>query len=128
GLIGKTLHHSFSQKYFRQKFFEENISNTDYLLFELATIDELPDVFKQHPALGGLNVTIPYKLEVMSFLDEIDPVAEEIGAVNTVKIGTTGLKIGYNTDYFGFKISLENWIHKPLSDYKALVLGTGGAS
>ncbi len=128
GLIGKTLHHSFSQRYFREKFLKENIADTDYLLFELATIDELPNVFTKHPALGGLNVTIPYKLEVISFLDAIDPVAEEIGAVNTIKIEAAGKKIGFNTDYTGFKVSLENWIHKPLSDYKALVLGTGGAS
>ena len=128
GLIGKTLHHSFSQKYFRKKFHEEGIKNSDYLLFELADIKVFPEILAEQPDLCGLNVTIPYKLEVMPYLDEIDPVAREIGAVNTIKFGSGGKKIGYNTDYLGFKISLEKWLREPAISYKALVLGTGGAS
>ncbi len=128
GLIGKTLHHSFSQKYFRTKFLKEGINDSDYLLFELPAIQEFPKILEAHPGLRGLNVTIPYKLEVMPFLDEIDPVAKEIGAVNTIKFKSGGKRIGYNTDYLGFKISLEKRLRDPLTTYKALVLGTGGAS
>lgn len=128
GLIGKTLHHSFSQKYFRNKFLKEKLSGCDYLLFELANIEEFPDLVGKHPNLCGLNVTIPYKLEVMPFLNEVDIAAKEIGAVNTIKFVAPDKTIGYNTDYLGFKLSIENWLRPPFTNYKALVLGTGGAS
>lgn len=127
GLIGKTLKHSFSQKYFRQKFIKENIGSSDYLLFELESIHEFPSLLANNPDLRGLNVTIPYKLEVMQFLDEIDSKSKEIGAVNTIKFFDDKI-IGYNTDYLGFKQSLLDWILPPYHQYKALVLGTGGAS
>lgn len=128
GLIGKTLKHSFSQKYFRSKFERENINNCDYLLFELTEIDEFPSLIKKNSNLKGLNVTIPYKEVVMPFLDNIEGKAKEIGAVNTIRIGKDSLLTGYNTDYLGFKISLEQWLSSPLANVKALVLGTGGAS
>src|SRR5690606_17230473 len=128
GLIGKTLQHSFSQKYFRTKFSKEGISDCDYQLFELATIEEFPQLINRFPNLCGLNVTIPYKLEVMPFLNEIDPVAKQIGAVNTIKFERSGKRKGFNTDYTGFKVSLEKWFPQPFSGVKALILGTGGAS
>src|SRR5690606_25445028 len=80
-----------------------------------------------NPNLIGLNVTIPYKLEVMNFLDHLDSRSKEIGAVNTIKI-SNGQTTGYNTDYMGFKLSLQNWLAPPFNQYEALVLGTGGAS
>lgn len=127
GLIGKTLKHSFSQNFFREKFNREGISDSDYYLYELKNISEFPALLETNPDLLGLNVTIPYKLEVIQFLDHLDPRSKEIGAVNTIKI-SDGQTTGYNTDYLGFKLSLENWLSPPYSQYKALVLGTGGAS
>ncbi|MDW3210970.1 MAG: shikimate dehydrogenase [Reichenbachiella sp.] len=127
GLIGKTLKHSFSKKYFSEKFENEEIANSHYELFELAEISEIQNLIDYYSdSLAGLNVTIPYKKEVMAYLDELDPKAEEIGAVNTIKISKEGKLKGYNTDYLGFIDSLqEGW---DLSGKKALVLGTGGAS
>ncbi|WP_422358483.1 shikimate dehydrogenase family protein [Reichenbachiella sp.] len=127
GLIGKTLKHSFSKKYFTEKFENEGITDSNYELFELAEISEIQNLIDHHSdSLTGLNVTIPYKKEVMAFLDELDANAEEIGAVNTIKILKEGKLKGYNTDYLGFINSLQDdW---DLSDKKALVLGTGGAS
>lgn len=125
GLIGKTLKHSFSKKYFTSKFEHERINNAQYDLYELEHIDRFPILLKNTSQLEGLNVTIPYKKEVMPFLDRLDSSAEKVGAVNVIKIEKTGLLIGYNSDYYGFKNSLEHWVEgKP----KALVLGTGGAS
>ena len=124
GLIGRTLKHSFSKKYFTDKFGKEGITNSQYELFELSTIDEFPDLIQKKPDLVGLNVTIPYKKEVIPFLDQLDENAAALQAVNTIKITKTGLK-GFNTDYVGFKQSLENW---SLYNVTALILGTGGAS
>ncbi|MBN1252952.1 MAG: shikimate dehydrogenase [Bacteroidales bacterium] len=129
GLIGFPLSHSFSQKYFRNKFEKENIFNADYLNFEIENINKLPEIIYNHKNLYGFNVTIPYKIEILNFLDEIDITAKEIGAVNTVKIfrneSVVKLK-GYNTDVYGFNESLKN---KLLNHHKnALVLGTGGVS
>lgn len=128
GLIGKTLKHSFSQKYFRTKFERESIGNSDYELFELENIGQFPDLVKQHDNLKGLNVTIPYKQDVMPYLQDLEGKAKEIGAVNTIKFIGKGKLIGYNTDYWGFRLSLEKWANPPFSQYRALVLGTGGAS
>jgi len=126
GLIGKTLKHSFSKQYFTDKFQKENIKNTRYELFELDSIDEIDNLFHR-PGLLGFNVTIPYKLEVIPFLDSLDESAEKVGAVNVVKITSDQTKIGYNSDYYGFKKSLENWTDtKKIKN--ALILGTGGAS
>ena len=128
GLIGFPLKHSFSKRYFTEKFEREGLEDCQYEMFEIESIGKIRQVLDDNPDLVGLNVTIPYKLEVMPFLDEIDPVAKEIGAVNTIKFKSGGKRIGYNTDYLGFKISLEKRLRDPLTTYKALVLGTGGAS
>lgn len=125
GLIGFPLTHSFSKKYFSDKFERESIEGCRYDLFELASINEFPALLERVPELIGLNVTIPYKVQVMPFLTEVDPACRAIGAVNCIRISKGKLR-GYNTDYIGFRESLEGWLgqRKP----KALVLGTGGAS
>lgn len=126
GLIGKTLKHSFSKKYFGEKFVKEGIENCEYELYELPDISHFPDLIKNlSPDLVGLNVTIPYKLEVMQYLDEMDEHATAIQAVNTIKVSADGKLTGYNSDYYGFKDSLMEW---ELAGKSALVLGTGGAS
>ncbi len=124
GLIGRTLKHSFSKKYFTEKFETEQIEGCQYDLFELAEINEFTNLIKSNPELIGLNVTIPYKKDVIQYLDEMDENAAQLQAVNTIKVSKSGLK-GFNTDYIGFKNSLEKW---DTSGASALVLGTGGAS
>lgn len=129
GLIGYPLKHSFSQCFFSEKFSKENI-DAQYLNFEIPQLFSFPDIVKQYQELKGLNVTIPYKQEVMQYLDFLDPQAEEIGAVNVVKIDRANGQIvlkGYNTDIIGFQQSIEPLIDKTIH-HKALVLGTGGAS
>jgi shikimate dehydrogenase len=128
GIIGNPLGHSFSKKYFEEKFAQNNIQ-AQFLNFEIPSINELSKVLENNESLKGLCVTIPYKEEVIPFLNEIDPLAEKLGAVNSVKIirnkGQFSLK-GYNTDIIGFGDSLKRFLNgaKP----KALILGTGGAS
>lgn len=129
GLIGKTLKHSFSSKYFAKKFKTEKISNCKYLHFELEDLKEFPSVLEEYPDLIGLNVTIPYKKNIIKYLDEIDRSSRFIGAVNTIKITRKKDKIslsGFNTDAYGF----EKTFLPHLKEYHdhALVLGTGGAS
>ena len=125
GLIGKKLGHSFSQKYFTEKFEAEGIEGCEYSLFELGHIEEVKDLL-QKPNLAGLNVTIPYKQEVIPYLDELDETAQAVGAVNVIKpLGHNKWK-GFNSDCLGFRDSLLPWL--PNSYPKALVLGTGGAS
>lgn len=126
GLIGKTLKHSFSKKYFTEKFAKENIPDVAYELYELENIGKIADVFAV-PHLVGFNITIPYKEEIKPFLDELDESAKKVGAVNVVKIQKNGKKTGYNSDYYGFKASLQQWANLSLVK-KALILGTGGAS
>jgi len=126
GLIGNPLSHSFSKSYFTKKFRELELTNYHYELYELETIEEFLPLVRNTPDLIGINVTIPYKKEVMSFLDEISAEAEAIGAVNVIKIDGHKLS-GFNTDYYGFKTSLLNWLPESWQG-KALVLGTGGAS
>lgn len=111
GLIGKKLTHSFSKRYFTEKFKKENIQNAIYELFELPTIADLPALIKNQPNLRGLNVTIPYKLEVLPFLDNIDVAAQKIGAVNVIKINDSRSLTGYNSDYYGFKESLITFLN-----------------
>jgi len=125
GLIGKNISYSFSRSYFSDKFGQLKI-DAEYVNFDLQNIDQLYSVLKETPNLGGLNVTIPYKEQVIPFLTNLDPIAKEIGAVNTIKLDNTGALTGYNTDYYGFQESL----HPHLKDHhkKALILGTGGAS
>lgn len=130
GLIGYPLTHSFSKKYFGEKFERENIKGSRYDLFELKTIDELPDLLT-NANLRGLNVTIPYKQKVIPFLDGLDEAsAKRIGAVNTIKIYADGSTKGFNTDYYGFRQSVAEWLDRrgesPIG-MKALVLGTGGS-
>lgn len=130
GLIGYPLSHSFSKKYFTEKFEKENITDAEYSLFPIESIEMLPDLIKNDPFLGGLNITIPYKESVIPFLTEIDPVAKAIGAVNCIKIGQPGTGneklTGYNTDVFGFRQSIKPFIET--QHERALILGTGGAS
>ena len=124
GLVGKNISYSFSRGYFAKKFEKDNL-NCSYVNFDLQSIDELNDVIKNTPNLKGLNVTIPYKEVVIPLLDGINKRAKKIGAVNTIRFKKDKL-IGYNTDYYGFKKSLEP--HLKSHHKKALILGTGGAS
>lgn len=124
GLIGYPLGHSFSRKFFTEKFEKEGI-DVQYLNFDIPSIEEFPNTIKNNPTLRGLNVTIPYKQQVMQYLDDISEEAKAIGAVNVVKVGKEGLT-GYNSDVIGFVNSIKPLLkshHK-----KALILGTGGAS
>ena len=125
GLVGRNISYSFSRKFFSEKFSTEGIDAT-YENFDLQDISEFPEVIKTNPELAGLNVTIPYKQAIFPFLDELDPIAEEIGAVNTIKVGADAKLTGFNTDYFGFSQALLP--HLKSRHKKALVLGTGGAS
>lgn len=125
GLVGRKIEYSFSRNFFKNKFEKEKIDAV-YQNFDLQDLTELPEVLKTNPNLRGLNVTIPYKEQIIPFLNEIDPVAEKIGAINTIKIEPSGALKGYNTDYFGFKESLKPYLKKQHSH--ALILGTGGAS
>ncbi len=128
GLIGYPLSHSFSQGFFNEKFTSEGIDAT-YENFEIPTIDDFQKVILSNPELNGLNVTIPYKEQVIQYLDELDETAKEIGAVNVIKFirDKKRLKLkGYNSDTIGFTQSISEYI-KP-NHKKALILGTGGAS
>lgn len=123
GLIGYPLSHSFSVKYFTEKFSRENIKDAVYENFPIESIEEIVEVFDE--GLEGLNVTIPYKELVIEYLDELTETAEAVGAVNCIKI-KNGKKIGYNTDIFGFTESLRKLLQG--RNPKALILGTGGAA
>lgn len=128
GLIGKTLSHSFSKSYFEKKF---KINNLDcqYLNFELENIEDFELLLQNNPNISGLNITIPYKQQIIKFLDEIDKDANLISAVNTIKFHKTNSKktlIGYNTDTLGFEYALKS--HLKSHHQRALVLGTGGVS
>lgn len=129
GLIGYPLGHSFSKRYFSEKFEQLGLQESHaYTQFEIPSIDEFPALLAT-PAIKGFNVTIPYKQQIIPFLDEIDPAAAQIGAVNTIKILPDGRTRGYNTDYFGFQGTLKAW--SAFADFKmlkALVLGQGGAA
>lgn len=132
GLIGKSLKHSFSKQYFTEKFQRENIADSQYELFELASADQVKTLIENNPDLRGLNVTIPYKQDIYALVDSLDmQSAGKIGAVNTIKIFKDGTTKGYNSDYYGFRQSLKEWLDKLNYDIygvSALVLGTGGAS
>ncbi|MBL7889242.1 MAG: shikimate dehydrogenase [Bacteroidia bacterium] len=125
GLIGFPLSHSFSKKYFTEKFEKEKLSGYSYELYPLASIDQYPALVEKTQDLIGLNVTIPYKESIIPFLDALDPLAEKIGAVNCIKF-ENGKSKGYNTDAFGFKQSIKPFIET--QHERALILGTGGAS
>ena len=128
GLIGYPLGHSFSIGYFNEKFQNECIYAT-YENFEIPSIENLTEILDSNPELKGLNVTIPYKEKVISYLDSISPEARAIGAVNVIKVNHKGNKTelkGYNSDVIGFTQSIEPLLER--YHKKALVLGTGGAS
>ena len=126
GLLGRNISYSFSKGYFTEKFSDEVFAGNSYENFDISEINYFTQLVKNNPDLKGLNVTIPYKEQVIPFLDELSKKAALIGAVNTIKFTKKGKLKGYNTDYYGFKKSL-----KPLLEphhKKALILGTGGAS
>ncbi len=125
GLIGYPLGHSFSKKYFTEKFVREGIQGCQFELYPIESISELPQLLDRESGLEGLSVTIPYKEQVIPYLDALDPACAQIGAVNCIRI-RDGRKIGFNTDYLGFKHSLQSWLGTEIPN--ALVLGTGGAS
>jgi len=126
GLIGATVSHSFSKSYFDEKFFREGLRDYHYDLYSLPVIDDLKKLLEETPELEGLNVTIPYKEQVVKFLSEIDPEAKKIGAVNVIKIKDGKLK-GFNTDSDAFYETLEKWFPRTKKS-KALILGTGGSA
>jgi shikimate dehydrogenase len=129
GLIGFPLTHSFSKKYFTEKFEKLGLSDTHaYELFEMEDYHDLLPLVKNTPDLKGINVTIPHKQNIIPFLDHIDPSAERIGAVNVISVGEDRKLSGYNSDYFGFRKSLQEFIPGLNSHFKALVLGFGGAA
>jgi shikimate dehydrogenase len=126
GLLGQNINYSFSRGYFTEKFKKENLIGYTYENFDIPSIESFLNIIKNYDHLRGMNVTIPYKEAVLPFLDHLSKKASKIGAVNTIKITKKGKLKGYNTDYYGFKKSLEPLLethHK-----KALILGTGGAS
>jgi shikimate dehydrogenase len=129
GLIGKSLDHSWSKEYFQLKFINEKIDHCVYENFPIGDLNGLCNLVLQDSSLSGLNITNPYKLEVLKHLDNLDPLAEAIQAVNCLQITRSGLSVqlkGYNTDMVAFRESLKPLLHE--SNRKALVLGTGGAS
>ncbi len=126
GLIGSTVSHSFSKTYFDEKFFREGLRDYHYELFPLGSIKELENLLKETKGLTGLNVTIPYKEQVLPFLDEVDGFAKKIGAVNVIRI-RDGKLVGFNTDSDAFLETLQKWLPEG-KKYKALILGTGGSS
>ena len=130
GLIGYPLSHSFSKKYFTEKFLKAGLTDWTYDLFELKELNELEPLLLKNPELVGLNVTIPYKLAVAPMLQQLDETAKAIGAVNTIKIirtNKTGLFLsGYNTDVYGFRESIKPMLKR--NHQRALILGTGGAA
>lgn len=124
GLIGRNIEYSFSKDFFTKKFSSEGIAAA-YHNFDLSEISDLNALLRTEKNLKGLNVTIPYKEKIVPFLDELDPGAQQIGAVNTIRISDQKL-IGHNTDIYGFVRSILPWLEK--THKKALILGTGGAS
>lgn len=125
GLIGYPLSHSFSKRYFTEKWAREVINNCSYELFPLKDIRALPEVISSHPNLEGLNVTIPYKEAVIPYLHELTEAAKAVGAVNVITI-RKGKLTGYNSDVYGFEETLRPHVQE--WHRQALVLGTGGAA
>ena len=126
GLIGRNISYSFSKKYFNEKFEIGHFDNCEYKNYDIESIKEFPKIINEIKGLRGLNITIPYKEEIIPYLDKLSKTAEKIGAVNCITISKKKKLKGYNTDYHGFKKSLQPLLkdhHK-----KALILGTGGAS
>ena len=125
GLIGKNIAYSFSKKYFTEKFEKEKLAH-NYHNFDIETLALFKKIVQEETTLKGLNVTIPYKEEIIPYLDNLDQKARIIGAVNTIKFLEDGTLVGYNTDHYGFSRSLASY---PTPKSKtALILGDGGAS
>ena len=124
GLIGYPLSHTFSPSYFAEKFTKLNIQNSEYLAYSIDEISKVTELFSE--GVTGLNVTIPYKEQVIPYLDELSDEAKEVGAVNTIKI-IDGRRVGYNTDVHGFKVCLLEQLQDTVVE-RALILGSGGAS
>lgn len=130
GLLGKTLSHSFSKKYFTEKFAALGLSDHVFELFEIPFIEDFPQLLDSKSPISGMNVTIPYKEAVMPYLNGLDISAQNVGAVNVIKFMSDGSLVGYNSDYYGFKQSLLNTLKTyamPIPS-QALILGTGGAA
>ena len=126
GLLGKNISYSFSRGYFTEKFEKLKLNKYKYLNFDIQQIKDFPSIIGEEKNLRGINVTIPYKEEIIQFLDKLDETAKNIGAVNTIKFTKRGNLKGYNSDVVGFENSIKPLLkshHK-----KALILGTGGAS
>ena len=121
GLIGFPLGHSFSKRYFEEKFTKDEIEDAEYRNFSIPQIEEVKRVFET-PGIRGFNVTIPYKEVILPFIDELSEMSEAVGAVNCVRI-SNGKVFGFNTDVYGFKKAFENEIIRP-----CLIIGTGGGS
>lgn len=127
GLLGKNISYSFSRGYFKEKFEKLGLKKHKYVNFDIETIDDFSKILdKNDDYLRGINVTIPYKEEVMQYLNKLDETAKKIGAVNTIKFTKRGDLKGYNTDVVGFENSISPFLKK--HHKKALILGTGGAS
>jgi len=127
GLVGKNISYSFSKGYFLDKFTKLELSNHQYVNFDIEKIEDFSKIIHEFKfCLKGLNVTIPYKQDVFLYLDKVDKTARKIGAVNTIRITKKGNLKGYNSDVVGFQKSIEPLL-KP-HHKKALILGTGGAS
>lgn len=126
GLLGRDISYSFSRGYFTKKFTALNLEHHSYVNFDIPKIEDFPSIIENNKSIKGINVTIPYKEEVMAYLDKIDKTAKEIGAVNTIKITKRGNLKGYNSDVVGFEKSIVPLLEK--HHKKALILGTGGAS
>lgn len=128
GLIGHPLTHSFSKKYFTEKFLKEGV-DAEYINFEISDLSKIPDILEKHPNLSGLNVTIPYKQSIIPHLHKLSEDAQTIGAVNCIRIDRKeGIPFltGYNTDAEGFRKSLCGFI--PTTIREAIILGNGGAA
>lgn len=126
GLIGKDISYSFSKKYFTEKFAQDLYEDCTYENFDIPNIEDFPRILKNNPNLKGLNVTIPYKESIIPYLDTVSDKAFQIGAVNVIRFTKKGNLKGYNSDWFGFKKSLEPLLQ--IQHKKALILGTGGAA
>ena len=126
GLIGKDISYSFSKKYFTEKFAQDLYEDCSYENFDIPNIEAFPSILKNNPNLKGLNVTIPYKESIIPYLDTVSDKAFQIGAVNVIRFTKKGNLKGYNSDWFGFKKSLEPLLQ--VHHKKALILGTGGAA
>ncbi|WP_432410764.1 shikimate dehydrogenase family protein [Rasiella sp. SM2506] len=125
GLLGKNIEYSFSKTFFSVKFENESLPHT-YHNFDMSCIENFDNFIANNPDIKGMNVTIPYKEEIIPYLFRLDKESKKIGAVNTIKFRKDGKLIGYNTDHFGFATALAAFL--PIKEKTALILGTGGAS